>query len=123
MVNTIVWADIPVRDMERARKFYGRVLEADVAVMEGSEGKVALLPGEPGSVTADLALTDREPSTDGCTIYLNSYGDGVAMLERAVAAGGELLMPLTDMGPMIGSLGYFKDSEGNRIGVHQPPAM
>ena len=45
------------------------------------------------------------------------------MLERAVAAGGELLMPLTDMGPMIGSLGYFKDSEGNRIGVHQPSAM
>ena len=27
MANTFVWADIPVADMDRARKFYSAVLE------------------------------------------------------------------------------------------------
>lgn len=124
MENTIVWADIPVTDMDRARAFYGKVLQVEIPVMEGTDGKVALLPGEMGSVSADLALlTDRKPSTDGSTVYLNSRGDPVGMLARAVAAGGEELAPVADMGPMIGSIGFFKDSEGNRVGVHLPPAM
>jgi len=43
------------------------------------------------------------------------------MLPRAAEAGGEILMPVTDMGEMVGSIGFFKDSEGNRIGVHKSP--
>ena len=45
------------------------------------------------------------------------------MLKRAADAGGTILMPLTDMGQMVGSIGFFLDSEGNRIGVHHPPKM
>jgi uncharacterized protein len=121
MANTIVWADIPVTDLERARKFYGAVLQAEIETMPGMES-VALLPGEPGDVSADLALTENmKPGTDGTTIYLNSRGDPEGMLERAAAAGGKVLMPVTDMGEMIGFIGFFLDSEGNRIGVHKPP--
>ena len=47
MANTIVWADIPVTDMDRARAFYGKVLQVEIPIMEGTEGKVAFLPG-PG---------------------------------------------------------------------------
>ena len=121
MANTIVWADIPVTDLERARKFYGAVLQAEIATMPGMTS-VALLPGEPGDVSADLALTENmKPGTDGTTIYLDSKGDPEGMLERAAAAGGKVLMPVTDMGEMIGFIGFFLDSEGNRIGVHKPP--
>jgi len=121
MANTIVWADIPVTDLERARKFYGAVLQAEIAMMPGMNS-VALLPGEPGEVSADLALTENmKPGTDGTTIYLDSKGDPEGMLERAAAAGGKVLMPVTDMGEMIGFIGFFLDSEGNRIGVHKPP--
>jgi len=121
MANTIVWADIPVTDLERARKFYGAVLQAEIETMPGMES-VALLPGEPGDVSADLAHTENmKPGTDGTTIYLNSRGDPEGMLERAAAAGGKVLMPVTDMGEMIGFIGFFLDSEGNRIGVHKPP--
>lgn len=124
MANTIVWADIPVTNMDRAAAFYGRVLQTEIRPMEGMEGKVALLPGGAGDVSADLALVDdRRPSLDGPTIYLDSNGDPEGMLQRAVDAGGELLMPVADMGPMVGSIGFFKDSEGNRIGVHKPSAM
>jgi hypothetical protein len=122
MANTVVWADIPVTDMDRARAFYGAVLQTEIELMEGSGGTVALLPGEDDDVSADLALGEEmRPSTDGCTIYLDAAGDSEGMMKRAVAAGGEILMPVTDMGEMIGFIGAFKDSEGNRIGVHSPP--
>jgi predicted enzyme related to lactoylglutathione lyase len=122
MANTIVWADIPVTDMDRARKFYAAVLEAEIPLMDGANGDVALLPGEQGTVSGDLARGENQkPGLGGCTIYLDSKGDPEGMIERAVAAGGAVLMPVTSMGDMVGSIGFFQDSEGNRIGVHKPP--
>lgn len=118
MANTIVWADIPVTDLERARRFYTSVLQADVELMPGMES-VALLPGDDDAVSGDLVQRENlTPGTQGCTIYLDGKGDPEGMLERAVAAGGQLEMPLTDMGEMVGFIGFFIDSEGNRIGVH-----
>jgi predicted enzyme related to lactoylglutathione lyase len=129
MNNLIVWADIPVVDLERAMKFYGTVLQREFATMPGTEG-VALPAPDPGEtpnpegpmpVAFDLAVVpDHKPSEDGCTVYLESDGDPEAMLQRAAAAGGEVLMPVTDMGEMVGRVGFFRDSEGNRIGVHGP---
>ena len=122
MANTIVWADIPVTDMERARKFYAAVLQADIELMEGAPGEVALLPMEPGSVSGDLVRSENQkPGLTGCTIYLDSKGDPEGMMERVVAAGGKVLTPVASMGDMVGSIGFFQDSEGNRIGVHKPP--
>ena len=122
MANTIVWADIPVTDMDRARKFYGAVLQADIQMMPGSDD-VALLPGDPmgGDVSGDLVKgANSAPGTGGITIYLDSAGDPEGMIERAVAAGGQVAMPVSDMGEMVGFIGFFIDSEGNRIGVHAP---
>ena len=120
MTNTIVWADIPVTDMDRARRFYGALLEAEIGLMEGSKGTVALLPGEDGAVSADLAMGEQmKPSAEGCTIYLDSRGDVEGMVARAKSAGGQVVMPPTDMGEMIGTIAFIIDSEGNRIGLHQ----
>ena len=122
MANTFVWADIPVADMDRARKFYAAVLQTEVPLMDGANGDVALLPMEPGDMSGDLVKSDmRTPGAPGVTIYLNSNGDPEGMIERAVAAGGQVGMPVTDMGEMVGFIGYVIDSEGNRIGVHKPP--
>ncbi len=123
MANTIVWADIPVVDMDRARKFYGAVLQAEIPLMDGSDGHVALLPMETGDASADLVLGERKPSKDGVTIYLTGQGDAQAMMDRAVAAGGRVVSPLADMGQMVGFIGFVEDSEGNRVGVHQRPNL
>jgi len=122
MDNTIVWADIPVADMDRARKFYGAVLEAEIPLMDGANGDVALLPMERGTVSGDLVKGEHaKPGAGGITVYLDSKGDPEGMVERAVAAGGQVAMPVSDMGEMVGFIGHFIDSEGNRIGVHKPP--
>jgi predicted enzyme related to lactoylglutathione lyase len=124
MANTIVWADIPVTDMERARTFYAAVLEAEIPLMDGANGDVALLPGDPtgGEVSGDLVRGENQkPGAGGITVYLDSKGDPEGMIERAVAAGGTMLMPVASMGDVVGFIGFFQDSEGNRIGVHKPP--
>jgi predicted enzyme related to lactoylglutathione lyase len=125
--NVIVWADIPVTDMDRARKFYRQVLGTEVPVMPGTDDQVALLmapgqvPGQGGEmlVSADLAVMGK-PSMDGATVYLNSYGDIAGMVARVREAGGEVLQEPQDMGPMVGTIAFIKDSEGNRIGIQQP---
>ena len=71
MANTIVWADIPVADLDRARKFYAAVLQADIELMEGAPGEVALLPMEPGSVSGDLVRSENQkPGLTACTLAL-----------------------------------------------------
>ena len=127
MENMIVWADIPVTDLDRARKFYGAVLQREFVTMEGMEGVALPAPDDPAApptgdmpVAFDLVQSDRQkPGEDGCTIYLASGGDAEGMLRRAADAGGEILSPAAFMGEMIGTIGFFRDSEGNRIGVHQ----
>ena len=133
MENSIVWADIPVVDLDRAIKFYSAVIQQEITKAEGMDGVAVIAPPPgfdpmkmegPAPVSFDLALSEtQKPSTQGSTIYLNSGGDPEGMLRRAEAAGGKILMPVTDMGQMVGSIGFFLDSEGNRIGVHKPPQM
>lgn len=118
--SPIVWFDLPVSDMERARRFYAEVLGQEVPLMEGTDGSVALFPMDPdGDVGGDLALGEGQiPSTQGATVYFSGGDDLQPMLDRVEAAGGKVLMPKTNMGPDIGNIAFFLDSEGNRVGLH-----
>lgn len=123
MANVVVWADIPVVDLNRAKAFYEKLLGTSTDSMPGFEG-IALLrsPGEsdPMDVSADLAPSDIMPSTShGTTIYLSSFGDIDGMLERAVQAGGRVLSDKSLM-EKVGWMAFIEDSEGNRIGIFQP---
>jgi uncharacterized protein len=123
MANVVVWADIPVTDIDRARKFYAHVLGAPVELMPGAT-QVAVLGSPQGmspmDVSADLVQDQQAPSTTyGTTIYLGSNGDIDGMLARVTEAGGKILAAKQLMSD-IGWIAYIKDSEGNRIGIHQP---
>ena len=128
-MNIIVWADIPVIDLDRAAKFYSQVIGMPVNRAPGMDNIALPGPaaGEPPS--GDMAMSvafdlyvGGKPSVDGTAIYLASGGDIAGMLQRVRDAGGEVLQEPQDMGQMIGTLAFFKDTEGNRIGLHEPPA-
>lgn len=123
MNNVVVWASIPVTDLPRAMKFYAHVTGAPVNAMPGMETQVAAIggPGDDGGpiVSADLSIGGT-PSMDGCTPYLGTNGDIDGMIARVREAGGEILQDKQFMGPMVGWVAFFKDSEGNRIGIQQP---
>ena len=117
MSNVIIWADIPVVDMPRAMKFYEHVTGEKVHQFPGMED-VAVI-GDPTAgplISADLYLGGK-PSKDGATVYINPNGDIDRLLARVVEAGGEIERPKAFMGPMVGWIGTFFDTEGNRIGV------
>ena len=121
MSSVLVWADIPVTDMERAMKFYGTLLQTEL--LQPFPGQpVAVLPPDMGPVAFDLVVsTDHKPSaTEGTRIYLSAMGDINAMAKRVEEAGGQVVMPPTDMGEMVGIISSFIDSEGNQIGIQQP---
>ena len=44
-MNLIVWADIPVTDLDRAAKFYSQVIDMPVNRMPGAED--VAIPGSP----------------------------------------------------------------------------
>jgi uncharacterized protein len=119
MENAVVWFDIPVTDMARAKKFYSTIFATEFAEMPGSGGTVVFFPMEPGSAGGDLALGENQvPSTQGCTVYLNGGEDLSHVLDRVEPAGGKVLTPKSFMGDMVGNIAFFLDTEGNRIGLH-----
>lgn len=121
MPSVLVWADIPVTDMDRAMKFYGAVLQTEL--LQPFPGQpVAVPPPEMGPVAFDLVMGEglKPNSSEGTRIYLSSMGDIDAMAKRVEEAGGRIVMPPTDMGEMVGFICFFIDSEGNRIGIQQP---
>ncbi len=121
MVNRIIWADIPVTDMARAKRFYAELLQVEMEDMPGTGGTVSVPSGDrEGSVSFDLALMEGfEPGVQGSRIYFDSGGDIKGMAERGVAAGGTLLQAPMDMGPVVGVIAFLLDTEGNDIGIRQ----
>jgi predicted enzyme related to lactoylglutathione lyase len=126
MANLLVWADLPVKDMARARKFYAHLLGNEIPEIPGQEGKVALLmpqgTGDAMDAAVDIATVSMtEPSTThGPVIYLSAKGDIDGMLARAVEAGARIIQDKQDMGQFGGWLAFIEDSEGNLIGLQQP---
>lgn len=117
MENLVVWFDIPVKNLDRAMKFYRRVLDVELQRME-QPLPWAMFPFAPG-VTSGGLIESKEisPSQQGTTVYLNGGKDLAGPLGRVEAAGGKVLQKKTPIGEH-GFIAYFEDTEGNRVGLH-----
>jgi predicted enzyme related to lactoylglutathione lyase len=125
MGSVLVWADIPVVDLGRASNFYAHVTGQPVLVMPETGDSVAVIgdpnADEPPMFSADLYVGGTPLGEGGVTLYFGTDGDIDGMLARVLEAGGEVTREKQFMGPMVGWIAYFKDTEGNRIGLQQPP--
>ena len=81
--------------------------------------QMAMLPYESGKGIGGGIVQGEgyAPSTDGTLVYLNGGKDLSVPLGRVEAAGGQVLLPKTDIGEN-GFTAYFLDSEGNKVGLH-----
>ena len=117
--NQIVWCDIPVKELDRAIRFYSTVLGATITKEQHEGMTFAVLPCGDGGVSGCLspAREGNEPSRHGTLIYLNCQG----RLDQAIAGvqpnGGKVLQPKHPIGP-YGFRAVVLDSEGNRIALH-----
>ncbi|MCA9839187.1 MAG: VOC family protein [Trueperaceae bacterium] len=116
--NAISWFEIPVIDVKRAAQFYGRILNADIQVLEINNGRVGLLPdyGGVGGSLVENAQFGYKPSQEGALVYLDGGDDLSQVLNHVEAAGGQIVLPKTALGD-YGFAAYFIDTEGNKIGL------
>jgi len=120
MKSVINWFEIPVADMDPAIKFYeaGRQVGLKRETMDVAE--LAIFPHEDPATGGALAKFDGiTPSSQGAIIYLHT-DNLAATLDRVVSAGGACVFGPLELPRGIGTIALFTDSEGNRVGLHQP---
>ncbi|HEV8282965.1 MAG TPA: VOC family protein [Chitinophagaceae bacterium] len=120
MKNAINWFEIPVKDFNRAKKFYGAVLGSKINDMPHPTLKYGVLPSdmEKGAVGGAIVEGEGyEVSKKGPVIYLNGGDDLNIPLAKVEKAGGKIVQQKTSIGEN-GFIAYFTDSEGNKVAFH-----
>lgn len=119
-LNAAVYFEIPVTDMERAKKFYESVFSITLQrdTIDGNEMCLFPLDNDASGISGALARGSAyKPSQEGVIIYL-ATNDIRETLRKVLQSGGRELYPVTDNGD-LGLVAEFEDSEGNRIALHQ----
>jgi predicted enzyme related to lactoylglutathione lyase len=117
--HQVVWFDIPVRDIDRAMRFYSAVLGKPLKKEQAGPGTaVVLLPHDEGSVGGSLVQNmDARPSDSGPLLYLNTQDRLEEVLIAVERHGGKVLAETHSIEP-FGFRAIVLDSEGNRIALH-----
>jgi uncharacterized protein len=125
-VNAINWFEIPTNDLARATKFYETIFNTKLIPMDTPSIQMRMFPLEDlmtgiGGAIVHSGGFHKVSATDGPLVYLNGNPDVQIVLDRIEAAGGEILVPKTEISPEYGHMAVFLDSEGNRIALHSVP--
>lgn len=124
-VNAISWFEIPSTDLDRAQKFYETIFDLKLIAMDLQNIKMRMFPlddmmGVGGAVVHSDGF-HKPSATDGPLIYLNGNPDVQNILDKVTTAGGQIIVPKTEISPEYGFMAVFIDTEGNRIGLHSIP--
>jgi len=119
MRHQVVWFDIPVRDLDRAIRFYSAVQGPHLKKEQTGPGAaMAIMPHAEGSIGGCLVLnTDARPSDGGPLLYLNTDGRLDEALNAVEKHSGKVLSARHSIAP-FGFRAIVIDSEGNRIALH-----
>lgn len=118
--NMVGWFEIPVSDMERAKKFYESVFRIEIKIVDFGGLMMGWFPDRGNVTGAQGTLIKQEtyiPSQEGTLVYFISE-DVQNELDRVVNAGGKIYQSKTQISPEHGYMGVFIDSEGNRVALH-----
>ena len=117
--NPVGWFEIPVIDLDRAKRFYEAVMDLQLTLMTLGSAEMAWFPFVEDAIGASGTLIKAEgftPSHAGTLIYF-SAPDIEGTLAKVNANGGKTLLPRTSIGE-YGFIAQFEDSEGNRLALH-----
>ena len=120
--NAISWFEIPVLNMERAKKFYETLLDVELSTLKiGETHEMALFPDAQDQETVSGGLMCGQgytPSSEGALVYLNANPDLQNSSNRVAEAGGTVLMDKRQISEEAGFMAVIEDTEGNRIALH-----
>jgi uncharacterized protein len=123
-MDKVVHFEIPVDDRARAKEFYASVFDWDVEDQDMGGGSVyttvgtvevdeKMTPKEPGAINGGLMDRTKDTPAPVVTIGVDAIDDS---LKKVEASGGTTITPRTPI-PNMGAFAYFKDSEGNVVGL------
>ncbi|MFY9915178.1 MAG: VOC family protein [Nocardioidaceae bacterium] len=122
MSDSVVHFEIPADDLERAHTFYRHTFGWDVQHMPEMQYSMLTTtetgdagPVNPGSINGGMFKRDDEMKAPTVVIGVDDIDKA---LEKVSAAGGSTVRDKMQVGDM-GWAGYFKDTEGNLIGLWQ----
>lgn len=120
-MNKVVHFEIPADNLKRAKKFYQTVFgwtmsdfgpETSMAITVKTDPKTQM-PKEPGAINGDISK--RMPTFQHPVVVMNVTSID-KHLKKIVAAGGKKIGKKVEI-PNMGFYAYFKDTEGNTLGV------
>lgn len=122
-MKKVVHFEIPVGDLDRAKKFYG-IFDWNMQDWPMPDGSVYVgcrtvdtdpntyQPKEVGAINGGMILRNDVSKAPNITLHVPSIED---YAERIKKAGGSQIKPKTTI--QGGSFAYFKDTEGNVFGL------
>lgn len=123
MANSVVHFEIPADDLDRAHQFYREAFGWDIqhmpemsySMVRTSETDDGGMPSQPGAINGGMLKRQSPVESPVVTIAVEDID---ATLETVASLGGSTVaakMPIADMG----FAAYFRDSEGNTVGLWQ----
>ena len=122
-MGKVVHFEIPADDLSRAKKFYGTVFgwradevpEMEYVMIGTTESDENGMPKEPGAINGGMLKRQDPVRHPVVTIDVENMDDALAKVKMN---GGQIVREKLPVGEM-GFAAYFKDPEGNVIGLWQ----
>jgi predicted enzyme related to lactoylglutathione lyase len=122
-MDKIVHFEIPADDLSRAKKFYTTVFgwnmnempEMEYVMVGTTESDENGMPKQPGAINGGMLKRQDPVRHPVVTIDVESMDDALARVKKN---GGQVVREKLPVGDM-GFAAYFRDSEGNVIGLWQ----
>lgn len=127
-MNGVVHFEVPAKDVERAKGFYSQVFgwRTNDTQMPSGDSYTSLITTEmdenmrpPGAINGGTMQLQEPYSGPIATIQADNITSALASVETN---GGKTIVKRTEMG-QYGAYGYFKDTEGNLVGLFEAPKM
>jgi predicted enzyme related to lactoylglutathione lyase len=120
-MDKIVHFEIPADDLGRAKDFYGSTFGWKLEDMQGMDYTIVRtvdvddqqMPTERGAINGGMMKRASDTPSPVITINVDSVDDA---LKRVVASGGSTVRSKQEI-PGMGAFAYFKDTEGNTLGL------
>lgn len=119
----VTWFEIPAFDMERAKAFYDHIYGIHMETSRTGDFAMAYFPADQGIGGAVVQGPGCLPNDTGALIYLNAGSNLELLLDRVAEAGGRVVMGRTLISEDSGWFALFIDTEGNRLALHERPAV
>ncbi|TDN67537.1 VOC family protein [Paraburkholderia sp. BL10I2N1] len=118
--RVIAWFEIPSTNFDRAVRFYETILGTTLRREDFGQPMAVFNYGEQATGGCIVGGDALKPAALGTLVYLNAEPTVDAVLARVEKAGGKVEGPAIQLPQDIGFIGFFTDTEGNRVGLHSP---